>query len=62
MELVDRDYEKLTNKDSFIVIASKLYVRIVLVLTSAYKRDEETRQKYLEMQDDIIEILNWAKR
>ena len=63
MELVERDHEKFTNKESFVVFASKLYVRIVLVLTSAYKRDgEETRPKYLKMQDDIIEILNWVKR
>lgn len=62
IDLVESDPEKLTVQDSFVYAASTLYVKIVLVLTSAYKREKESQQSYDEIQDQLVEILNWTNR
>ena len=61
-ETIEASPEKLTNKDSFLFVASCLYVKIVLVLTCFYKREESKQMKYDESQEQIMEILKWTNR
>lgn len=62
--IVENDPEKLVDENSFLYTATTLYVRLVLVLTSAYKREdlEDSQLKYIEFQDRIMEILDWSNR
>ena len=59
---IESNPEKLTNQDSFLFIAATLYVKIVLVLNCAYKREEDSQLKYAESQETIFNILNWTSR
>ena len=61
MLMVETDSEKLVDEDSFLYKATCLYIRLVLVLTSAYKREDD-QLKYIEFQDNIVEILEWTNR
>lgn len=51
--------------EQFLFIATILYVKLVAVLTSARKREEEGQLHFTENQVDItsnIEIFAWVKR
>ncbi len=60
--VVEANPEKLSNKDDFLFVAASLYVKIVLVLNCAYKREEESHVKYEASQEKIFDILKWTSR
>jgi len=62
--IVENDPEKLVDENSFLYTSTALYVTLVLVLTSAYKREdiEDSQLKYIDFQDRIMEILEWSNR
>lgn len=61
LDFIERNPEKLTGQETFLFIAASLHVRITLVLTCSYKR-EEKELKYLESQEKICAILSWTSR
>ena len=62
LDLVESNPERLVDGESFLYVASMLYVRVVLVLTSAFEREKETEEKYADIQDVLVEILDWTQR
>ena len=62
MDTVEKGIENLCDEHCFLFGASVLRAKIVFVLTSAYKREEEAQLKYADFQERAIEILNWIDR
>lgn len=67
MDIVESQPENIVEEEQFLFIATVLYVKMVAVLASSYKREERDQSHYAEHQvatvlRDNIEIFDWMKR
>ena len=62
LKTVELQAETIVEEDQFLFMAAVVYAKIVAILTSAYRREEECQANYEKYNNSSIEIFDWIKR